>query len=591
MIDLRKILENVPEKPGVYLFKKNEKVLYVGKAINLKNRLSSYLSDKSQKVIELIEKSNSIDYIITDDEKSALLLELSLIRKYDPPYNIKLKGEPYPYIAITKEEFPRIEITRNTKEQNKIYFGPYVNPSFPRKLISITREIFKIRNCNLRLPSEKKHKLCIEYHIGRCSGPCAKIISKEEYNKSVSLAIELLKGNTESIEKYLREEIESSVKELKFEKAIKLRDGLRAILEISNTNGIWTDGSEDRDFIGYAISNKYTSISKIIWRNGRVIGKEEYIITSSLDNHIEKFILTHYENALLNFRSLVIDYEFSEEFLNDFKNLISSRINRDIIIRKPNSEEMKTYRIAMENAEENLKRYVNSLSKKQEHPSIEELKKLLKLEKVERIEAIDISHYYGEGKVGSVVVFINGRPQKREYRRYKIKNLKDRKIDDYKSIEEVVRRRIRRLLEENKDLPDLILIDGGIGQLNSALKVIREFNLSIRAIALAKRYEEIVLENGKVISLPVHSLALRLIQHIRNEAHRFALQYQRKLREKLPKTSILDTIPGISERKKLELIRYFGSIEKIRKASIEELKKVPGIGEKLARKIHLYLKV
>lgn len=591
MIDLRKILENIPEKPGVYLFKKNDKVLYVGKAINLKNRLSSYLNDKSQKVIELIEKSNSIDYIITEDEKSALLLELSLIRKYDPPFNIKLKGEPYPYIAITKEEFPRVEITRNTREENKIYFGPYVNPAFPRKLISITREIFKIRNCNLKLPSEKKYKLCIEYHIGRCSGPCAKLITKEEYNKNVSLAIELLKGNTEKIEKYLREEIEISARELKFERAIKLRDSLRTILEISSSNGIWIDGSEDRDFIGYAVANKYTSISKLIWRNGRVIGKEDYIITSSIDSHIEEFILTHYENAPFNFRAIIIDYEFTKEFLNDLKNLISSRTDKDITIRKPNSEELKTYRIAMENAEENLKRYIDSLSKKQEHPSIEELKKILKLEKIERIEAIDISHFYGENKVGSVVVFINGRPQKREYRRYRIKSLEDKKIDDYKSIEEVLRRRIRRLIEENKDLPDLILIDGGIGQLNSAIKVIKEFNLNIKAIALAKRFEEIVLENGKVINLPAHSLALRLLQHIRNEAHRFALQYQRKLREKLPKDLILDTIPGISQSKKLELIRYFGSVEKIRKASIEELKKVPGIGEKLARKIYLYLKV
>jgi len=589
MINLKKYLEIIPEKPGVYLFKKDNEVLYVGKAINLKNRLSSYLSDKNQKVIELLQKSNNLDYIITENEKSALLLELSLIRKYDPPYNIRLKGEPYPYISITKEDFPKIEITRNNNAQNKIYFGPFVNPSFSRKLISITRELFKIRNCNLKLPSEKNYKVCIEYHIGRCSGPCAKLISKEEYNKNVNLAIELLKGNTQNVEKFLREEIDKAVSELKFEKAIKLRDSLRTILEIGSSNGVWIDGSEDRDFIGYSRANEYYSISKIIWRNGRIVGKEDYIITSSLNEAIEEFLLRHYESAFLNIKAIVIDWEFSEEFLNDFKNLIKFRTEKDIIIRKPNNDETKIYKIALENAEENLKKFIDSIAKKQEHPGIEELKKLLKIERIERIEAIDISHYYGEGKVGSVVVFTNGKPNKREYRRYKIKTIEDKKIDDYKAIEEVVYRRIRRLLNENKTLPDLILIDGGIGQLRSALKVIKSFNLNIKVISLAKRYEEIILEDGKILSLPIHSFALRLLQHIRNEAHRFALSYQRKLRESKIKSSILDIIPGLSEKKKIELIRYFGSIERIKKADIEELKKVPGIGEKLAKRIYLYL--
>ncbi len=590
MINLKEIIEQVPQKPGVYLFKRDEQVLYVGKAINLKNRLNSYLNEKhNSKVLEMLEKANNFDYIITENEKSALLLELSLIRKYDPLYNVRLKGEPYPYIAITKEEFPRIEISRNNRDQNKIYFGPFVNPSFARKIISITRELFKIRNCHLKLPLKKPYKVCIEYHIGRCSGPCANLISKESYAENISFAIELLKGNTNKVEQFLRSEIDKAANELKFEKAIKLRDALRIILELGGSNGVWMDGSEDRDFIGYAKANNHLSISKIIFRNGRIVGKEDYILDISINDPMEEFLLRHYESAFLNIKSIVVDWNFSNEFLEDFKNLMNFRIGKEIEIRKPNSNEHKIYKIALENAEENLRKFVNEISKKREHPGIEELRTLLKMDKIERIEAIDISHYYGEGKVGSVVVFTNGKPNKREYRRYKIRSLKDGVIDDYKAIEEVIRRRIRRLISEDKELADLILIDGGIGQVRSAMKVIKEFGLDIKVLGLAKRKEEIVFEDGKVLSLPIHSFALRLLQHIRNEAHRFALKYQKKLREPKIKNSILDDIEGLSEKKKLELLRYFGSIERIKRASIEELKKVPGIGDKLAKRILEYL--
>ncbi|MEO0203100.1 MAG: excinuclease ABC subunit UvrC [candidate division WOR-3 bacterium] len=589
MINLREIIEKIPQKSGVYLFKKNEQVLYVGKAFNLKSRIKSYMNEKqNQKVLEMLSKANNLDYIITDNEKSALLLELSLIRRFDPPYNIRLKGEPYPYIAITKEDFPRIEISRNNRE-DKFYFGPFVNSSFARKLVSITRQLFKIRNCKLKLPTSKSYKVCIEYHIGRCSGPCANLISKDPYNQNVNLAIELLKGNTEFVEKYLREEIEKATENLQFERAINLRDSLRIILGLGSSKGIWLDGSQDRDFIGYAKAGEYISISKIIWRNGKVVGKEDYVLNDSINDPMEEFLLRHYESAFLNIRAVVIDWNFSNEFINDFNNLISSRINRSLEIRKPNEDEWRVYKIAMENAEENLKRFIDDVSKKKEHPGIEELRKLLRLEKLERIEAIDISHYYGRGKVGSVVVFVNGKPYRKGYRRYRIKQLEDKKIDDYKSIEEVVRRRIKRLLEENNQLPDLMLIDGGVGQVKSALKAIREFDINIKVIGLAKRNEEIIFENGKILSLPIHSFALRLLQHIRNEAHRFALKYQRKLREPKINSSILDIIPGISKKKKLELLRYFGSIERLRKADIDEIKKVPGIGEKTAKKIYLYL--
>ncbi len=592
MNSLREFINQAPQKPGVYLFKRNEEVLYVGKAINLKNRLASYLSEKHNlKVLEMLQRANNLDYIITENESSALLLELSLIRKYDPPYNVRLKGEPYPYIAITKEEFPRIEISRNNRDPNKIYFGPFVNPSFARKLISIIRELFKIRNCHLKLPSKKPYKVCIEYHIGRCSGPCANLISNEIYDENVNFAIELLKGNTNKVEKFLRSEIDKAVNELKFEKAIKLRDALRVILGLGSSNGVWIDGSEDRDFIGYARANNYLSISKIIFRSGRVVGKEDYILDISINDPMEEFLLRHYESAFLNIKAIVVDWNLSDEFLKDFRNLMNFRIGKEIEIRKPNADEKEIYKIALENAEENLRKFVNEVSKKKEHPGIEELKTLLRMDKIERIEAVDISHYYGEGKVGSVVVFTNGRPNKREYRRYKIKFLREGVIDDYKAIEEVVRRRIRRLIAEDKQIADLILIDGGIGQVRSAMKVIKEFGLNVKVIGLAKRNEEIVFEDGKVLSLPIHSFALRLLEHIRNEAHRFALKYQRKLREPKIKNSILDAIRGLSEKKKLELLRYFGSVERIKRASFEELKRVPGIGDKLARRILNYIKM
>ncbi len=579
-ITLRKIVEDIPGKPGVYLFKKGDKVLYVGKARNLKNRLSSYTQYNSSnpRINEMVEEADSVDYIITRNEKEALLLELSLVHHHDPPFNIRLKGKPYPYIAITKERIPRITLIRTRNNEKYHHFGPFVSPSQAKHMISIVRQVFGIRNCSLRLPSRRKYKPCIEYHIGRCTAPCAGLIDEEDYRKNVDMALRFLSGKTEEVEEFIRTEIERASREMEFERAKALRDALRSIMSYTARQSVWGDDEYIRDYIGISSAGDTIAVSRLLWRDGRIVGRENYVLErAGMEDPMERFLAENYLNAGGFIDAVVVDWELSEEF-------------REILpvkVRRYAPSESKIREIANQNAEEHLNQYMAHLSRKKAHPGLKELERLLRTPPIERIEGIDISHFSGEGVVGSVVVFIDGKPVKSHYRRYRIKSLKEGEIDDYRSIEEVVFRRYRRLLEEGKDLPQLVLIDGGIGQLRAALKSAEKLGIHerVKFIGLAKRLEEIVFEDGRKLILPGSSWALRLLQHIRNEAHRFALSYQRKLRERKIKDSILDVVEGLGERKRKELLRHFGSVEKIKSASIEELMRVPGIGKKLAIRI------
>ncbi len=573
-------MESIPPKPGVYMFKRGDTVLYVGKARNLKNRLMNYTqySSNNPRINEMVDEADSVDYIITRNEKEALLLELSLVHHHDPPFNIRLKGKPYPYIAITKERIPRITLIRTRDSEKYYYFGPFVSPSQARHLVSIVRQVFGIRNCGLRLPSKKTYKPCIEYHIGRCSAPCAGLIDEEEYRRNVEMALRFLSGKTSEVEEYIRREIDRAVEELKFERAKALRDALRSIMSYTARQSVWGNDEYAKDYIGVASAGDTIAVSRLLWRDGRVVGRENYIMEKAhLEEPMERFLAENYLNAGGFIDVVVVDFPVDEEF----------RKLLPVKVRQYTPSEYKLREIARQNAEEHLKQYMVHLSHKRSHPGLKELEKLFRKEGIRHIEGIDISHFSGEGVVGSVVVFMDGKPARSHYRRYRIKSLSKGEIDDYRSIEEVVYRRYRRMLDEGKELPDLVLIDGGLGQLRAALKSAERLGIKDRVlfVGLAKRLEEIVLENGEKIILPGSSWALRLLQHVRNEAHRFALSYQRKLREKKIRSTILDAVEGLGDKKRRELLRYFGSVEKIKSASIEELMKVPGIGEKLARRI------
>ncbi len=578
--ELKRIVESISPKPGVYLFKKGDTVLYVGKARNLRNRLMNYTqySSNNPRINEMVDEADSLEYIITRNEKEALLLELSLVHHHDPPFNIRLKGKPYPYIAITKEKIPRITLIRTRNSEKYHHFGPFVSPSQARHLVSIVRQVFGLRNCGLRLPSRKTHKPCIEYHIGRCSAPCAGLISEEDYRRNVDMALQFLSGKTSQVEDFIRREIERAVSELKFERAKALRDALRSIMSYTARQSVWGNDEYSRDYIGVALAGDTVAVSRLLWRDGRVVGRENYIMEKArLEEPMERFLAENYLNAGGFIDAVVVDFPVDEEF----KKLLPVKV------RQYTPQEYRLRDIARQNAEEHLKQYMVNLSHRRAHPGLKELEKLFRKEKIDHIEGIDISHFSGEGIVGSVVVFLNGKPARSHYRRYRIRGLAEGEIDDYRSIEEVVYRRYRRVLEEGKGLPDLVLIDGGLGQLRAALKAAGKLGIDDRVlfVGLAKRLEEIILESGEKIILPGSSWALRLLQHVRNEAHRFALSYQKKLREKKMKNSILDTVEGLGDRKKRELLKYFGSVERIKAASIEELMRVPGIGQKLARRI------
>ncbi len=563
---LESIVRDAPELPGVYIFKQNTKPIYVGKARNLKNRLSSYVRSSDPKQKRIVETADELEYIITSNEKEALLLEQQLIRKYDPKFNVRLKGRPYPYIAISKDEYPYISLERHAGGDMH-YFGPFTSIHVAKKYIRLVRELFKIRNCRVNL---KRAKLCIEYHMGLCSGPCEAMVDREEYSKNVELAIKFLSGDIDFVVKELESRIELESEKLNFEKAMYYRDMLRAIM--LHVHGV--SDEDNKDFIGVAESNEHTAICRLLFRNGMVVGKEDFILSgkySSLKDKLEAFLSRFYLNSPLRNLSIIMQ-DIPEDDL-----LKSVLLERNVRLRKPKGEEWKLVDTANENAHEYLKAYLSKLYTK--HPGISELEELFGI-RIERIDGIDVSHFRGEGNVASVVVFVDGKPSRKDFRRYRLKTFLKGEINDYKAIYEVVKRHYSKY-----DVPDVLLVDGGAGQLASACKALEEVGRSPKLVlALAKRYEEIYLPDGSKLLLKRTSSALKLLQNIRNQAHRFALNYQRKLRE-MDIDTLLSSIEGIGEHRKMLLLRYFGSLENLRKASIEELMKVPGIGKALALRI------
>jgi len=566
----KKILE-APDLPGIYIFKDHEnRVLYVGKARSLKNRLRSYLSqDVPIKTRTILRKADSLDYVITKSEVEALVLEANFIKVHKPKYNIRLKDDKkYPYIKITiKEDYPAVYPTRNLSDQDALYFGPYTNVKSLKKALRAAREVFPVRLCR-KMPK----KVCLAYHIGICPGVCEAKVSKEEYRKNLKKFIELLTGKSQEVEKFLEQKMQEAAEKLEYERAATLRDKLFSVREIIKKQHVVFDEPLNIDIIGIARGGKLACTEVLHIREGRMMSAEHYILqvnTSDEDKEIlEAFLVQYYRGVYYVPDEIILPYIKDEQLIKDW-------LRKKITIPK-SGKKKELLTMAMRNAELHLVEEYPTKPPK----SILELQKWLKLEKLPtKIEAFDVSHFGGKQLVGSCVVFVDGKPYKAGYRRFKIKTVTG--IDDYKAMEEIVRRRY----DEKENLPDLILIDGGLGQLNSAIKVLKDFGLNIPALGLAKRFEQLYLPDGRIVSLPKDSLALRLLQRIRDEAHRFAISYQRKLRKESLR-SILDEIKGVGERRKQMLIRYFYTLDRIKKASIDEIARVPGIGHKLAEIIY-----
>ena len=588
-------LKLLPTNPGVYLMKNEQaKIIYVGKAINLKNRVKSYFQSSknhSPKVKSMVEKISDFEYIITANEIEALILECNLIKKYRPKYNISLRDDKtYPYIKVTlNEDYPTVSITRKILKDGAKYFGPYTSAGAVHEVLNLLKKLFQIRSC--RQMNTKRP--CLEFHIKRCLAPCTGRVAKSEYREMIKSLCLFLEGRNEVVLKELTNRMQIAAENFQFELAAKLRDQVLAIEKISAKQNIII-GSSDQDIIGLARKADEACIQIFFIRSGKMIGRDHFLLNGTEDETdsalLNAFLEQYYNKATFIPKEILLPAEIeNEEILSAW---LSQKKNGKVSFGLPQRGVKKEMVLmANDNAVVVLEEQMikNSAGLEQTVGAMKDLGRYLRMEKeLKRIECFDISHIQGSETVASMVVFSNGAPDKQEYRRYKLKSVEG-KPDDFKSMQEVVGRRYR---QSDGIMPDLIIIDGGKGQLNSALEIIRALgHYQIPVVGLAKQFEYVFLEGqSEPVILPPNSKALYLIQRIRDEAHRFAITYHRKLRHKRNLVSVLDHIEGIGPTRRKALWDAFGSIAEIKKAKITDLTAVPGISENIANNIVKYFK-
>lgn len=552
-----------PKLPGVYLWKdENQEVIYVGKAKNLKNRLSSYFSGiKDIKTKTLISKAFLIEYITTDNEYEALILENTLIKKYSPRYNINLKDDKsYPVLRITNEDFPRIFRTRRIIQDGSKYFGPFPNAG---ALSTFTENLYKqypLRQCK---KLRKRSSPCMYYHIGRCAAPCCEKISKESYNQIIEEIIHLLEENPKETVQKLTLEMKECAKALDFEKAAKIRDNIDAIKALHIKNSVSDFNTDSRDYIGFATEGTLVSFAVLKMREGRLIARDLYR-TKSLNTDeelINEFLMAYYVSQDLFPSQIFIPINMD---VNLFRQWSEKEMEIQAQIFTPEVFDSK-HNSAMEMAEQNAKEdIIRRLRERSDIPALEELKELLKLDHLPiRIEGFDIAHIGGKFPVASLISFYNGNPDKKNYRYFRLKTT-DGIIDDFASMREATARRYTRLLNENAELPDLILIDGGIGQVNAVKGVLSTLDLDIPIIGLAEKNEDIYLPgNSTPIQLPKRSDALRLLQRVRDETHRFATSKNQALRTKEKTANPFLELPHIGSKRAMLLLKTYGTIQNL----------------------------
>ena len=584
---LQEKLKTLPDSPGVYLMKDlHGKIIYVGKAVVLKNRVRQYFQsgkNHSAKVKAMVARIVDFETIVTSSEVEALILECNLIKKYRPRYNISLKDDKsYPYLKLTlAEDFPRIILTRRVIHDGSRYFGPYTGGLAVKETLQLLRKIFPLRTCKT-FPKRP----CLEYHIKRCLAPCVKKISREDYIGFVKSAEKFLEGRTAQVERELSMQMNSAAESLNFEQAAHLRDILLAVRKVTEKQKIVTD-TGDVDAIGLARLNGETCAQIFFVREGKVSGRENFLLSGITDETdaqaVTEFIKQYYSRAQISATEILLPTTIA----NDDLKILGEWLNVKLIEPKRGVKrslvEMANQNAAKFLSEESARRL---LANAQTVGAVEELKNFLNLPKLpRRMECFDISHIQGAETVASMVVFENGSPDKKSYRRFKIRSTEG-KPDDFLSMREVTSRRYGKLSAE--ELPDLIVIDGGQGQLSSALEIIRGIGHQVPVVGLAKQFELIFVEGSSIpVELPRDSQALKLMQRIRDEAHRFAITYHRKLRRARNLKSELDNVAGIGSKRRTELLKAFGSIDKIKAASIEELAAVPSMTRAVAESLKL----
>jgi excinuclease ABC subunit C len=598
---LKEKLKHLPADPGAYMMKDaHGEVIYIGKAASLRSRVRSYFQ-KGQaheaKVLMMLSKVQDVDWIVTGSEVEALMLECNLIKKHHPWYNVRLRDDKhYPYLCVTTSEpFPRVLVTRRVKADGNRYFGPFADSQAMRESLRMIRRIFKIRSCNKKLTGEEQDRPCLNFHMGQCDTPCSGKIGREEYAQLVHDTCLFLEGRRDSLVDRLRGEMIQASDQLEFERAARLRDQIEAMTKVIERQKAISVELVDQDVI--AVSSAVVQL--LFVRSGKLVGEEHFFLEGASDETAEtalgEFIKQYYRDATYIPREILVshvptDYDVLREWL------AVRRGTRVMLLQPQRGEKKRLVEMATENAAQTAERErsMEAMSEDEAEANLEDLKEVLGLPGLpNRIEAYDISNIQGQEAVGSMVVFVGGLPAKSHYRRFKIHV--SGQPDDYGMMKEVLMRRLAKAAAGDKKflpLPDLVLVDGGRGQLNAALEAREKVSTqnaepgTMNVVSLAKRLEEVYTpSSAEPLLLPRESSALRMLMRIRDEAHRFALAYHQILRKKTAHKSVLDGIPGIGDSRRKALIRKFGSLAGVKRASLEELMAVPGITRPVAEKV------
>ncbi|MDN5347525.1 MAG: excinuclease subunit [Clostridia bacterium] len=597
-MNIEEKLEHLPDHPGVYLMKDDQgKIIYVGKAASLKNRVRSYFHGQHPPRTEaMVRRVADLEYILTDSEVEALVLECNLIKRHRPYYNINLKDDKsYPYLKVTvQEEFPRIQVTRQPLQDGSRYFGPYTRVSALKETLKLLRALFPVRTCR-ETPLQPKSRPCLNAHIRRCPAPCTGKVNPEEYRRAVEALLLFMEGKQDDLVKEIKRQMNEAAARLEFERAAILRDQLQAITDVLAEQRVASTDGGDRDALAVAREGDEAVGMIFFVRDGKVIGSEHFFLDGAADQSQEEimaaFVKQYYSNKMEIPAEILLEYPPEDSEV--IRQWLSQKLGRKVQLKVPRrGGKLKLIKMVAANAAQILSehRLARQLQAAAGEAALMELQQFLGLEKLpRRMEAYDISHIQGSEQVGAMAVFVDGRPQPGAYRRFRIKTVAG--ADDYAALREVLARRFRRLGDERfGDLPDLVLIDGGRGQLNAAREIMLTLGVGgIPTFSLAKEEELLFSPDNPVpLALPRDSRALRLLQHLRDEVHRFAVTYHRQIRAKTAYRSILDEIPGIGPKRKRALLQHFGSLEGIRRASLEDLLKVKGMDRRAAGEILRY---
>ncbi len=616
LFDIESELKKLPDKPGVYIMHDSyDAIIYVGKAIVLKNRVKSYFrksTKKTAKIEKMVSQISRFEYIVTDSELEALVLENNLIKEYSPKYNTMLKDDKtYPYIKVTTgEPYPRILFSREMKKDKARYFGPFTSATAVKDTIELVNRLYQLRTCNRVLPRDiGKERPCLNYHIKKCSAPCQAYISREDYLENIEKALDFLNGNHKSVVRELEEKMTQASEELRFEEAIEFRELLGSVNMISQKQKITDSGQEDKDIVALAKDENDAVVQVFFIRNGRLIGREHFYMTHVSDDEeqdiLADFVKQYYAGTPFIPKELMLQMELSDQEV--IEQWLSLRRGSKVRLKVPKiGTKEKLVELASQNANLILSKDKERMKREEGRTigAVREIEKLTGLGSIIRMEAFDISNISGFETVGSMVVYERGKPKRSDYRKFKIKSVDGQ--DDYACMREVLTRRFLHGIEERKALeekditqelgsftkfPDLLLMDGGKGQVNIAREVLRDLDLRIPVCGMVKddnhRTRGLYYQNEE-IEMDRSSEGFRLITRIQDEAHRFAIEYHRSLRGKTQVRSILDDIPGVGPSRRKELMKHFASIDEIKSADLSRLTEVKGITENVAESIYQF---